>query len=204
MILVTGILAMAGMTSCKRSDAAAQESQVKRAFDSCKEALIERQTDQVMVYIPQNVDDYLGQLKANPKNSTAHLTANTWTDESPGVDLLLRTALEKKVPDDLRSKLTLKILMQRIADKRLLNPHDVEQITLGRISVNGGRASAELYYQGTLTALRLPFVREDKDWKIDIMSILPYAEVLMRLDRAIKGETENQQVEFLVSKLPSL
>jgi hypothetical protein len=36
------------------------------------------------------------------------------------------------------------------------------------------------------------------------MALLPYAEVLMRLDRAVKNETQAQQVDQLVSKLPSL
>ena len=124
--------------------------------------------------------------------------------QSPGVDLLLRTALEKKVPADLRSKLTLGALLQRITDRHLFNPRDVREIALGRVSINGNRASAEVYYQGTLTALRLPFLKEGDAWKIDVMAILPYAEVLMRVDRAIKGETEAQQVDQLVSKLPSL
>jgi len=116
----------------------------------------------------------------------------------------LRSALEAKVPDDLRPKLTFRLLLQTILDKRLLNPRDVRQIDRGSISVNGNRAAVELYYQGSLTALHLPFIKEDNAWKLDILAILPSAELLMRLDRAIKGESETKQVEQLVSKLPSL
>jgi len=108
------------------------------------------------------------------------------------------------VPADLRAKLTLGALLQRITDRHLFNPRDLREIALGRVSINGNRASAEVYYQGILTALRLPFLKEDDAWKIDVMALLPYAEVLMRVDRAIKGETLTQQVDQLVSKLPSL
>ena len=66
------------------------------------------------------------------------------------------------------------------------------------------RASAEVYYDGVLTAVRLSFLKEDDTWKIDVMSILPYAETLMRLDRELKGETEEHQVDQLVAKLHSL
>ena len=48
------------------------------------------------------------------------------------------------------------------------------------------------------------FVDALDTWKIDAMSILPYAETLMRLDRELKGETEEHQVDQLVAKLPSL
>jgi hypothetical protein len=118
--------------------------------------------------------------------------------------LFLRTALVKKVPADMRSKLTLGSLLQRLSERHLLNPRDIREIDLGSVSVNGNHANAQLYYQGSLTALRLPFIKEGDAWKIDVMAILPYAEVLMRVDRAVKGETEAQQVEQLVSKLPAL
>lgn len=188
-----------------RDRQAVQEERVRHTFEGCKQALINYQADQVMLYIPQNVDDYLSRLNSASKGKPAASSGPAGSEKaSPGVDLLLRTALAKKVPDDLRPRLTLELLLQRIAEKRLLNTHDVEQIDLGRVSISGDRASAELYYEGTLTALRLPFVKEGDEWKIDVLAVLPYAEILMRLDRALKDETQDQQVDFLVSKLPSL
>jgi hypothetical protein len=104
----------------------------------------------------------------------------------------------------MRAHLTLATLLQRISDRHLFNPRDVRQLDLGPVSIEGNRASAEVYYEGTLTALHLPFIKESDGWKIDVMALLPYAEVLMRLDRAVKGQTEAQQVDQLVSKLPAL
>lgn len=176
---------------------------MKRAFESWKDAVINHQTDQALAYIPRHVDDYLNTLNSGAGNSTA-AGSGAATSPTPGVDLLLRTALAKKVPFPLRFHLTLGALMQRIADRHLLSSRDVREIKLGQVTINGNRANAEVYYQGTLTALHLPFVKEGDVWKIDVMALLPYAEVLMRVDRAIKGETEARQVDQLVSKLPSL
>jgi hypothetical protein len=200
--LIPGILAVLGTSSCGRLGQTNEQAQVTRAFESWKNAMINHQTDQAMAYIPRHVDDYLNAL-----NSAAGIfppAANAAPGPTPGVDLLLRTALEKKVPFPLRFNLTVGKLMQRITDRHLFNPRDVREITLGHVSINANRASAEVYYQGTLTALRLPFIKEGDAWKIDVMALLPYAEVLMRVDRAIKGETEARQVDQLVSKLPSL
>jgi hypothetical protein len=200
--LIFGSLAVWGMSSCSRMGPTNEQAQVTHAFESWKNALINHQTDQAMAYISRHVDDYLTEL-----NSEAVIFAPGTKDapsSSPGVDHLLRTALQKKVPADLRSKLTLTALMQRIAERNLFNSRDVRQIDLGRVWIKGDRATAEVYYQGTLTALRLPFLKEGDAWKIDVMALLPYAEVLMRLDRAVKGESETQQVDQLVSKLPSL
>ena len=200
--LIAGLLAVLGTSSCGRLGQTNEQARVALAFESWKNAMINHQTDQAMAYIPRHVDDYLNAL--NSGAGIAIPAANAAPSPSPGVDLLLRTALEKKVPADLRTHLTLGTLLQRIADRHLFNPRDVREIDLGRISITGNRASAEVYYQETLTALRLPFLKEGDAWKIDVMALLPYAEVLMRVDRAIKGETEAQQVDQLVSKLPSL
>jgi len=198
--LIAGGVAVAG-TSCSRSGQTDEQAQVTRAFESWKNAMINHQTDRAMVFIPRHVDDYLDTLNRTGISGPA---PNAPPSSSPGVDLLLRTALEKKVPGELRLHLTLGALMQRITDRHLFNPREVQEIDLGPVSISENRASAQVYYQGTLTALRLPFVKEGDTWKIDVLALLPYAEVLMRVDRAIKGETEAQQVDQLVRKLPSL
>jgi hypothetical protein len=191
-----------GMPACNRMGQSDEQAQVSHAFESWKEAMINRQTNQAMAYIPTHVDAYLNALNSGAASSTP--ATNAPPSKSPGVDLLVRTALEKKVPADLRANLTLGALLQRITDKNLISAHDVQQIALGHVYVNGNSASAELYYQGTLTALRLPFIKEQDGWKIDILALLPWAEVLMRVDRAVKGQTQAQQVDQLVSKFPSL
>jgi hypothetical protein len=200
--VMTGSVAVLGMTSCGRLGQTNEQAQVARAFESWKNAMIHDQTDQALAYIPRHVDDYLNALNSGTGISAP--AAGAAPDPSPGVDLLLRTALEKKVPAPLRFNLTFGTLLQRITERHLFNPRDVREIKLGQVSINGNHASAEVYYQGTLTALRLPFVKEGDAWKIDVMALVPYAEVLMRVDRAIKGETLTQQVDQLVSKLPSL
>jgi len=200
--VISGMIAVLGSVSCSRLGQTNDQVQVARAFESWKSALVNNQTDQAMAYIPHDVDDYLNGLNTEAANSVP--PAKAVPSLSPRVDLFLRAALEKKVPADLRSHLTLGALMQRITDRHLLNPREIQDIKLGRIFVTGNRADAEVYYQGALSALRLPFIKEGDAWKIDVMALLPYAEVLMRVDRAIKGETETEQVDQLVSKLPSL
>jgi hypothetical protein len=197
---LAGCLALVCLQACQRGGTSEEQAQVTQAFDSWKEAIIDHHASQAMAYIPHHADDYLAALNAPPTASTT----NAAPSQHPGVDLLLRRALAEKVPPDLRAKLTLASLLQRIADRNLFDPHDLREVTLGPVSVEGDCASAEVYYDGVLTAVRLQFVKEDDAWKIDVMSILPYAETLMRLDRELKGESEEHQVDQLVAKLPSL
>jgi hypothetical protein len=197
---MAGGLALVLLAACQHGSPT-EQAQVTQAFDSWKEAILDHHADQAMAYIPHHVDDYLSTLNAPPAPASA---TNVAPSQYPGVDLLLRRALVEKVPPDLRVNLTLATLLQRIDDRHLFNPRDLREITIGPVSVEGDRASAEVYYDGVLTAVRLCFLKEDAAWKIDVMSILPYAETLMRLDRELKGETEEHQVDQLVAKLPSL
>ncbi len=201
-LIALGAVAVMGTSSCWPLKQTSEQAQVVQAFADWKAAVIAGQMDQALAYIPAPVEDYLATLNSGAVNPVP--SPGTTPSVSPGVDLLLRTALAKKVPADLRAHLTLASLLQRISDRHLFNPRDVRQIDLGTVTVDGNGATAEVYYQGTLTALHLPFLKEGTGWKIDVMALLPYAEVLMRVDRAIKGETQEQQVDQLVSKLPAL
>lgn len=199
------ILVVFGLVSCGRHGENSDEARVRKTFESWQTAILNSHMDQAMTYIPQNVYDYFQILNSEEKTLTPIATSvNPIVTEAPGVDLLIRTALDKKVTPGLRPTLTLDNLVQRITDKRLFKPNDLRQIKLGYIAINGNHASADIYYQGTLTALRLPFLKQGSEWKIDVLAILPYVEVLMRVDRAIKGETEAQQVDRLISNMPVL
>jgi hypothetical protein len=200
--LIACLVAVLGASSCSRIGQTSEQAQVTRAFESWKNAMINHQTDQAMAYIPRHVDDYLTVLNSAPASSAP--ATNAAQRPSPVVELFLRAALDKKVPYPLRSNLTLGTLLQRISDRQLFNPRDLREITIDHVSINGNRASADVYFQRTLTALRLSFLKEGDTWKIDVLALLPYAEALMRVDRAIKGETPAQQVDQLVSKLPTL
>jgi hypothetical protein len=197
-------LVILGLASCNRHGESSEQARVRGTFKSWQTAVLNFHMDQSMAFIPQNVYDYFQVLNSGVKAPVPGISVNPVASGSPGVDLLLRTALDKKVAPGLRPTLTLDNLVQRIAVKHLFKPRDVRQIELGYISINGDHASADIYYQGTLTALRLPFLKQGNDWKIDVLAILPYIEVLMRVDRAIKGETQAQQVERLVSNIPLL
>ena len=186
-----------GLAACGRTGPAVEQTRVARTFTEWKQAMLDRQFDQAVARIAHPADAYLAGLDSAP-------AANRATSSTPGVDLLLHTALEQKIPADLRSHLTIGDLVRHVADHHLFNPRDVQQLSLGPVSVDGDNASAQIYYAGTLTALRLPFLKEGGAWKIDLLGLLPYVETLMRVDRAIKRETVTQQVDQLVSKLPPL
>ena len=194
-LALAGLIAL-GLTSCSRDSA--KQARVKADFEAFRLAIIERHADQISLYLPQNVGDYLARLNNDPA------TPANAPYGAPGVNLLLRTALDQKVNPALRAHLNLQLLLQRLSDRGLLDCHEIRGLSIGRVSIAGQRATAELYFDNNLLPLRLPLVRQSGLWKVDLVAMIPYAEVLMRLDRAITGKTESQQVAQIVHPLPTL
>jgi hypothetical protein len=194
--LALALLIPFGMAGCNRN--AAKQARVKADFEAFRLAILERHADQISLYLPQNVGDYLARLKGDPS-----MPANA-PYGAPSVNLLLRTALDQKVDPALRAHLNLQLLLQRLSDRGLLDCHEIRGLSIGRVSIAGDRATAELYFDNNLLPLRLPLVKQAGLWKVDLVAMIPYAEVLMRLDRAITGKTESQQVAQIVHPLPAL
>jgi hypothetical protein len=88
-------------------------------------------------------------------------------------------------------------------DRSMMNTHAIDSLELGPVTVEGGRAHAEVLWQDSHTTYQLVLVKEGNDWKIDLLGILPYAELGLRLERTLKNETEPQQLDRLVSLVPT-
>jgi len=132
-----------------------------------------------MAYIPRHVDDYLSELNSRreiPSSPRARQRACR-----PESICSCGRPWRKRCPPSAFN-LTLGTLLQRITDRHLLNPRDVGKSNLATSDQRQSRQRGGLL-PGNADGLRLPFVKEGDAWKIDVMALLPYAEVLMRVDR---------------------
>jgi hypothetical protein len=197
LLLVTGVVLFFALN--RPHGPPAEQANAARAFGAWKDDILAHHVDQAMAFMPRNADAYLASLIAPPVMSAANSPS-----AHPAVDMLLRRALAEKVPPDLRAHLTLAVLLQRIVDKNLYDARELRKLTVGPASVDGDKASAQLYYDGMITPVSLGFLKEDGVWKIDILSLLPWGETAMLVDRTLHRQGEDAQVTDLVSKLQSL
>jgi hypothetical protein len=116
---------------------------------------------------------------------------------------LVRQAVLKMAPGASGPHLNLENSLQRILDQGWMNTHALDSIALGPVTLSGGGAHAEALWQGAHTTYQVSFVRENHDWKVDLLGIVPYAELALRLERTLKGETEAQQLNRLVGLIPA-
>ncbi len=167
---------------------------MKHTFISFKHAIFAARAAEALGYIDRPSLDYL--------RGTA---LNTPDPQAPDAEVrdLVRRVIEKMTPGGIRPGFTLDIPLQHMLDRSMMNTHAIDSLELGPVTVTGGSAHAEVLWQDYHTTYQLLLVKEGRDWKIDLLGILPYAEIGMRVDRAIKNETEPQQIDRLVSLVPT-
>ena len=118
-VLAGGILLGLGTASCTHSNSV-KTAAVKNDFGTFRTALLQGNVHQVITYVPQNVSTYLMTI-----NSMGAVPPSPETPAAPSVDLLLRTALARKVAPQLRAHLTLQDLLQRLSGQGLLNCREI-------------------------------------------------------------------------------
>jgi len=168
---------------------------VQQAFDGFKDQVVLAHAGQALAYLDQPTLDYLRHAAVTPPDPT-----------ESAVDLLIRRAAEKLSPGGVGAGFKLEEPVQKLMDHVGLRPSDRVPLTLGPVSVDatGNGAHAEALWGGRPTTLQIIFARDSSGaWKIDLLNLLNYATTAMTMDRTLKGETEDQQIERLLRAVPA-
>jgi hypothetical protein len=171
-----------------------QMQQVAQAFDGFKDSLALAHAHEVLNHIDKASLDYLQQVATRPPDPA-----------DPELVQLLRRSMAKLTPGGIQPGFTLETPLQRVLNAGWVTPADLGGITLGPVilGADGTGAHAEALWQGAPTTFQVLFIRESDAWKIDLFNLLPYAQAALGADRAVKNETEAQQLDRLVGQVPS-
>lgn len=195
-VRLAGLMAMACLSACHPAAPDRNEQDaVRQSFEAFKAALAARQAQQAIGVLDQPTRDYLQASVTSPLDPSA-------PDEE--VRELVRQAAAKLTPGGIRPGFKLETPLQRVLNAGWINAQDIGQLGLGPVTVEGGQAHAEVMWQDQPTTLELVFVRESGEWKIDLLKLVSYANLALRMDRTVKGQTETEQVARLVAQVPAL
>jgi hypothetical protein len=186
------VLGVAGCSSAPPSD---QAPLVRQAFDGFKDQVALGHAREALDYLDQPTRDYLQSAATRDPSGSG-----------PEVDLVIRRAVQKLTPGGVGPDFDLAQPVQRLLDLGLVRPGDLAQLTLGPVHVDppGRTAQAEAIWTGAPTTLQIHFQRDDSgSWKIDLLNLLPYASSALTMDRALKRETQDQQLDRLIGALPN-
>jgi hypothetical protein len=170
-----------------------QKQQVWRDFDRFKDLLSLAQGHEALNYVDKASRDYLQQVATRPPDAA-----------DPELIQLIRRSMAKLTPGGIQPGFTIETPLQHVLDAGWVTPSDLGGITIGPATLDpdGAHAQAEALWQGQPTTFQIVFVRESDLWKIDLFNLLPYAQAALGMDRAVKNETEAQQLERLVGEVP--
>ena len=185
---------VACLAGCARPAPADVQAEVRKTFDSFKDEIALGHAQTALGFLDRETLEYFKTAAARPPSPT-----------EPATDLLVRRAFEKYTPGGIGPDFTLGPPLQRLFDKGILRPGDLDPLTLGPVTAdpNGATAQGEAIWDGRSTTLQVTFRREDGVWKIDLLNLLPYAASALTMDRTIKRETQDEQVARLVGALPT-
>jgi hypothetical protein len=186
------VVTAAGMLSCTSAPETDEAAQVRSTFEAFKGALFASRATEALSYLDQTTMGYLyaSIMQPIPPN-----------ESDAEIKHLIRRAVEKITPGGIQPGFNPDIPLQVILNKGWVNTHDLDSIDLGPITVRGTQARGEILWDGSHTTYQLVFVKEGNDWKVDLMGAFPYAARALQMDRMMKNETEDQQVDQLVSQI---
>ncbi len=103
-------------------------------------------------------------------------------------------------PAQLRHSTTPDLINHALAE-HWLSPATIADSTLGKLMVDGTRASAPLLLKGRPSLVSATFVRDGGQWRIDLGRTVAVADEFLRAFAAIAGRTEDAYVGELVGRL---
>jgi len=196
LLLVAAVLAVAVLLWREPPQNPDEVKGVRATFEGCRGALAHGQAEAALRYFPRSLDDYYARINSEEAGSAP--------GDTPQVDALVRASLDHCVPNRPLSGAPLADVLQRVLDRGLIDPRAIEALTIDQVVVNGGQAKADLAWEGRPLPVRLAFVKEGAEWKIDLLALLPAAELAMQVDRLMERQSAEQQIRRLVNPLPVL
>jgi hypothetical protein len=174
---------------------AAEVRQVEQTFASFKSAIFGAHAAAALAEIDQPSLDYLDSSARCPPDPSA-----------PDAELrqVIYEAVARTTPGGAAGPgFKLEVPLQRILNQGCMNTHALDSIQIGPVTIDGAGAHAEVLWENMHTTYRLAFVKQAGQWKVDLLGVVPYIEIAMRVGRTLRNESAAQQVDRLVSQFPA-
>lgn len=144
---------------------------VRAAFDTYKKAALAKDGESAVAVMAAPIFSFYDETRRDALSATkAQLTSRPVTRQLTAYILRAEVA-----PGVLRTGSVEQIL--RVAfEKGLVGEDGIRNLDLGKVEVDGDRASGAAVVQGQTAPLSLAFLREDGRWKIDIKPLLDVAD----------------------------
>jgi hypothetical protein len=146
---------------------------IQRCFVAYKQALLAKQGDLAVEQVSKTTLAYYGKMRDLALRGEG-ATVRSQSLSSQYIILALRHRVGLKVLFPMTDKQVISLAIR----EGWIGESSLREITIGTVTIKGDRAEAVLVLKGKSFANvpRFIFLKEHKDWKIDITALLPTAE----------------------------
>jgi hypothetical protein len=152
-----------------------EEAAVRAAFEAYRAALLARDGDAALLHVSEATFEYYGEVQRMALYATA--------DEvraRPLPDQLYVLMLRTRIPTERLRAMTPRELFAHGVVQGWIGEESTRTMQVGRIHVDGGRASAPVLQEGRPSPLHLHFVRQDGAWRWDMLGVIQLMDPLFR------------------------
>lgn len=150
----------------KKPDHTAAKKEVRAAFNNYKNAVLAQEGAKVIQYITKNTLDYFEGILEKIKFADKETILGSSLADQTQILILRRFFSKEEIFGFDGAKLYAASIDQGLMGAQL------EKMSIGLVAIKGDKGKAQMVLDGTKTAIFFDFLKEGKQWKIDITTTL--------------------------------
>jgi hypothetical protein len=174
---------------------------IQRCFVAYKQALMAKQGDLAVEQVSATTLTYYGKIRDLAlRGDGATVRSQPLTDQYIILALRQRVGLKTLLPMTDKEVFSLGIREAWIGKRGL------REASIGAVTVKGDRAEVVLVIKGTTDPAwpHFVFLKEQKEWKIDITDLLPVAEKIFQQWYAVSKASDNLSTDTFLTNILEL
>lgn len=169
-----------------------EQQKIIDVFKEYKSAILNDRGTDALKFVDKRTVDYYDELLIGIKESD-----KAAIDELSLTDKLMVLIIRQQVSNEEILKFNGESLLLYAFDNGMVGKNGVVDVDLGKVTVSNDFAKAQLIIKGKEESLYFHFYKE-KDWKLNLTSLFPIANIAIREMVDESGKEENDFILFLV------
>ena len=176
----------------KKADHTAAKKEIRAAFNNYKNATLSKEGTKTTQYITKSTLVYFENILEKVKFADKETILGSSIADQTQI-LIIRRFFSKEEVLSFDGK----AVYAATIDKGLMG-EQLKTMSIGLVLIKGGKGKAQMILDGTKTAVFFDFLKEDKQWKLDITT------TLVLTTKSIEAQAEEAKIsttEFLLEML---
>lgn len=166
---------------------------VKKCFKEFKHHVLQQDGDSSILYVANETINYYGVIL---KKAISIDSASLQKLDAANKILILTT--RQQYTKEALNSMTAEQYYILLTNSGVLINKTIENTDIGAITIEAETALGQIIVSGTKSPFKFEFIKENKDWKINLISLFPLSEVVTKQMSKTMGMTEEQFINFTV------